>query len=186
MTLPLQPFVVIRHGQTDANRDGRIAGRIEAQLTDTGRAAARALAGRAWPARLAVFSSPQQRARETAKLAFPHHAAWVLDGLRERDWGQFEGRPIAEAPPRLETPEGGEAWQAVIDRVAAAVAEAALRAEGHLPVLVAHSGVIRALRQITGGSAHGPSPANTTPCLFTPSGGAWRETTLDMEHEWTA
>ena len=135
---------------------------------------------------MTVFTSPQRRARDTARLAFPQHEALVLDGLRERDWGRVEGRPISDAPPRLETPEGGEAWQEVVERVAKAVSTAVALSEGRLPVLVAHSGVIRALRQITGRSAQGPSPANATPCLFTPTDRGWTETVLNLKHEWTA
>ncbi|MDF2141740.1 histidine phosphatase family protein [Paenirhodobacter sp. CAU 1674] len=184
---PRRPFVLIRHGQTDANRDGLIAGRIEAQLTEAGRAAARALAGRPWPAAIALFISPQARARETALLAFPGRMPVILGGLRERDWGQFEGRPIHEMPAREATPEGGEPWPAMLARVGGAIRAAQDRAGAALPVLVAHSGVIRAARQLTGGSAHGPSPANTTPHLFRPTAAGWCEEILtEKDRIWTA
>lgn len=181
MIVSAQPFILIRHGQTDANRDGVIAGRIEAQLTETGRAAARALAEWAWPETITLFTSPQQRARETAALGFPGHDPILVDKLRERDWGRFEGRPVSEAPPREETPEGGEAWQDMIARVATALRSAQDRAQGTFPVLVAHSGVVRAVRQLTGGSQHGPSPANTTPYLFMPAPNGWREAVLQKK-----
>ncbi|WP_373051089.1 histidine phosphatase family protein [Thalassovita aquimarina] len=184
---PTRPFVLIRHGQTDANRDGVIAGRTEARLTKAGRSAARALADWAWPAPIALFSSPQHRARETAELAFPGHEPILLDGLRERDWGRFEGLQVTDAPPREETPEGGEAWLDMIARVAAALRVAQDRAHGALPVVVAHSGVVRAARRFAGGSPHGPSPANTTPYLFAPGPGGWRETMLHKkDNRWIA
>ncbi|SEL21373.1 histidine phosphatase family protein [Pacificibacter marinus] len=170
-------FVVIRHGQTDANRDGRIAGRIEAQLTPEGRSAACALPDWMWPKTILLFSSPQQRARDTAHLGFPEHDPIVLNGLRERDWGVFEGRPVSELPPRDQTPKGGEPWPDMLQRVADAVTFATTEAQRHgpscLPVLVAHSGVIRAVRHLTGGTAHGPSPVNTTPYLFAPGLDDW-------------
>jgi probable phosphoglycerate mutase len=168
---------LIRHGQTDANRDGRIAGRTEAQLTQSGRAAASALAAWHWPKDIVVFVSPQQRALDTAQLAFPEQKPTVLDGLRERDWGLFEGCPIAELPSREDTPEGGEAWEDMLRRVRASIAKA--QAEGGLPVLVAHSGVIRAARFLTGGNPHGPSPTNARPYLFQPCGSGWQEVTPD-------
>ncbi|MGJ8546540.1 MAG: histidine phosphatase family protein [Sulfitobacter sp.] len=187
MTLPTRPFILIRHGQTDANRDGRIAGVTEAQLTDNGRACAAALQNWPWPSALAVFASPQQRALETAALAFPGHDLTPLPGLRERDWGVFENRPVAELPPRETTPEGGEAWDDMLSRVAAALHRAVHLAADNLPVLVAHSGVIRAARHLTGGTAHGPSPDNTTPYLFAPSPTGWRETKLTQKDiSWTA
>ncbi|MDX2484703.1 MAG: histidine phosphatase family protein [Pseudodonghicola sp.] len=175
MILPKAAFVLVRHGQTDANRDGRIAGRIEAQLTPAGRSAACALSDWSWPRNLVLFASPQQRARDTARLGFPGRTPVVLEGLRERDWGAFEGRPVSELPPREQTPPAGEAWLDLLQRVAAAITAAQAQGAGGLPVLVAHSGVIRAVRQLTGGTAHGPSPANSTPYLFTPNADGWRE-----------
>lgn len=176
MKLPRKRFVIIRHGETDANRDGLIAGRTEAQLTQQGHQDASGLCDWHWPREIAVFVSPQQRAQETARLGFPNAEIVTLDGLRERDWGIFEGRPIAEAPARVDTPEDGEAWGLMLFRVAREIEVAQSLASGALPVLVAHSGVIRAVRELTGGTAHGPSPANTLPYLFTPSPDGWTET----------
>ncbi|WP_158585569.1 histidine phosphatase family protein [Pseudooceanicola sediminis] len=181
VTLRARPFVLIRHGQTDANRDHLVAGRTEAQLTQVGRRAAQALSGWEWPADTMLFVSPQQRARETARLAFPHHSPVLLEGLRERDWGLLEGRPVSQLLPRDQTPEQGEAWPDMIGRVCAAIAVAQDAAAGRLPVCVAHSGVIRAARHLTGGAADGPSPANTTPYLFSPTPEGWRETLLEQK-----
>ncbi|MGR3801992.1 histidine phosphatase family protein [Marinibacterium profundimaris] len=179
--LPGRAFLVIRHGQTDANRDKLIAGRTEAQLTDAGRAGARALATWSWPL-VALFSSPQQRARETAALAFPDVPTTVIERLRERDWGIYEGRPVSQLPPRRSTPEAGEGWDVFRDRVQAALIEGiAATPEGHLPVIVAHSGVVRATRAITGGTPLGPSPPNTTPILYSPGPAGWTEIELTGE-----
>ncbi|RWR11311.1 histidine phosphatase family protein [Sinirhodobacter populi] len=178
VTLPRRAFCLIRHGETDANRDGIIAGRTEARLTARGRAAAAGLAILDWPGRIAVFSSPQERARETAALAFPGLRATVLAGLRERDWGRFEGRPLAERPDREAPAEGWEDWSAMVDRVEWAIAQAVARSGAALPVIVAHSGVIRAARVLTGGGAGGPSAENALPLLFAPVGGGWRERRL--------
>ncbi|AVF03410.1 MULTISPECIES: histidine phosphatase family protein [Devosia] len=181
MILPQRPFALIRHGQTEANRDGFIAGRTEAQLTESGRRAARALAGKAFGRPIMLFTSPQARARDTALLAFPSLSAYVVDDLRERDWGIYEGRPIAELPPRTSTPEGGEAWEAMLARLAAAICQCMALAGSNLPVIVAHSGAIRAARALTGQDAMGPSAPNTTPLLYTPASGQWREQPLLAE-----
>lgn len=176
MILRPSAFVVIRHGQTDANRDAIIAGRLEAQLTEAGRAAAQALAEKPWPAAIRIFASPQQRAQDTARLAFPDLQIGCHDDLRERDWGALEGRPVAELPPRQSTPPDGESWEAVLARVARAVRACQDQAGDALPVLVAHSGVIRALRYLVFGALDGPSAANTTPFLYRPtSTGGWEE-----------
>ncbi|MEI4472796.1 histidine phosphatase family protein [Frigidibacter sp. MR17.24] len=189
MTGALRPraFVVIRHGQTDANRDGLIAGRTEAMLTEAGRAAAARLALRRWPARIALFASPQARALDTADLAFPGRARRVLPDLRERDWGRLEGRPLAEITPREATPPEGEPWADMVGRIARALRLAQDAAGPALPVLVAHSGVIRAVRALTAGDHTGPSAPNTTPLLFAPGPRGWSETTLtERNAPWTA
>lgn len=176
--LPQRAFLLIRHGQTDANRDGLIAGRTEAELTDAGRAGARALAPWSWP-RIALYVSPQSRARETAALAFPDLPATVIEGLRERDWGLFEGRPVSDLPPREATPEAGEGWADFLMRVQQALTEGIAAAPAScLPVFVAHSGVIRATRSLTGGTPLGPSARNTTPILYSPDPAGWTETDL--------
>ena len=178
--------MLIRHGETDANRDMRIAGRSEAQLTAAGRASAAALAEWAWPS-IRLFVSPQQRAQDTARLAFPSIPAATLPDLRERDWGHFEGLPVAELPQREKTPDGGEPWDDMIGRVGRAL-EAGLDRSGPeaLPVFVAHSGVIRAARHLLGFDPHGPSPHNAQPLLYEPGAGAWHETYLEGAPEWTA
>ncbi|MDR7124343.1 histidine phosphatase family protein [Pseudotabrizicola sp. 4114] len=185
MILPTQDFCLIRHGETEANRDGLIAGRAESRLTPAGLAAAKALARHPWPAAIAVFTSPQERARTTAALAFPGQPAQVVPDLRERDWGRFELCPLAEQPPRTATPEGGEGWEPLLTRIAGALSLCMDQAQAVLPVIVAHSGVIRAARALTGGDFTGPSAPNTTPLLFRApcagSGGSWQEHPLFAE-----
>ena len=177
--LPARDFCLIRHGETDANRDGLIAGRTEAQLTPAGVAAANRLASLPWPEAITVFSSPQDRARITAQLAFPGVQVQVVSDLRERDWGRFERRPVSELPPRMSTPDGGEGWDPLLARIAAALRHCLTQAGHGLPIIVAHSGVIRAARALTGGEITGPSAPNVLPLMFRaprPGGeGRWRE-----------
>ena len=91
--LPARPFVLIRHGETTANRDQIIAGRLDVALTEAGRKQAQALQNLHWEQPLAIFTSPMARARDTTSLAFPDLPATVHPLLGERDWGIFEGRP---------------------------------------------------------------------------------------------
>lgn len=170
---------MIRHGETTANRDGLVAGRWDVPLTETGRAQARALTKHPiWVRPIFLVSSPLSRALDTARLAFPHLTPLPLQELSERNWGLLETRPLAAMLPRAQTPEGGEAWEAMILRVQAGIRLACLQSGNALPVLVCHSGVIRAARLLAGRKNTGPRPANATPILFRWTGQTHEETTL--------
>jgi len=166
--LPARRICLIRHGETTANRDRIIAGRLDVPLTDHGRGQARALAELSWDRPVALFCSPMVRARETAALAFPDHQATPVADLRERDWGCYEGRPLAELPPRDNTPDGGEAWREMILRVHRAIASCCALSASALPVLICHSGVIRATRLLAGQGGVGHRPPNACPLFFSP------------------
>ncbi|WP_281953918.1 histidine phosphatase family protein [Pseudophaeobacter arcticus] len=164
--LPPQSICLIRHGETTANRDGIIAGRLDVALTDLGRQQARALQAHPWPGAIALFSSPLERAQETCRLGFPDQNFHCHPGLRERNWGRFEGAPLSELPPREGRPTGGEDWSEMITRVARAITTCCAQAQDRLPVLVCHSGVIRAIRLLAGQQSSGRRPANAHPISF--------------------
>jgi len=171
---PKLPFVFIRHGETDANRAGIIAGSTEPPLNETGREQARAIAPLMAQAKWqAVYVSPQDRARTTASLVMPDYNAKVLDGLRERHWGDLEGRPIAELCPRFDTPPNGEGFDAMCQRVSFAMQQALAAVSDDLTVIVAHSGVARCVLYMTGFEADGPRVPNATPILFRPGNDGW-------------
>ncbi|WP_226551887.1 histidine phosphatase family protein [Celeribacter naphthalenivorans] len=176
--LPVRSFCLIRHGETTANADEIIAGRTDVLLTERGRDQARDLSKRMWPERIVLYASPMSRARETCELAFPNQPYDLHDGLRERDWGLFEGRPLSEQPDREATPEEGESWSDMLSRVAQAIVEICNTSEDALPVLVCHSGVIRAARVLWTTGHVGSRPPNATPLMFTRSGQIFKETEL--------
>jgi len=87
-------LLLVRHGETDWNAEGRLQGHTDRPLNDHGRRQATALASELAHERLdALYASDLARARETAdivgeRLGLPV----VLDpDLRERDWGSWEG-----------------------------------------------------------------------------------------------
>ncbi|WP_417822667.1 histidine phosphatase family protein [Thalassospira lucentensis] len=171
---PKVPFVFMRHGETDANRAGIIAGSSEPPLNQAGRhqaiAIAPLMAQGKWQT---VFVSPQDRARKTAQLALPGYQPRVLDGLRERHWGDLEGRPISEVCSRFDTPPNGEGFDAMCQRVSFAMQQALAEVTDNLCVIVAHSGVARCILYMTGFEADGPRIANATPMLFRPTTTGW-------------
>jgi broad specificity phosphatase PhoE len=146
-------IVVVRHGETDWNRDRRVQGQSDIPLNEVGRRQARALSteldGRAFAA---VYSSDLLRARETATiLAAPRSLPVVtLAALREKHFGSWEGLTDAEVlerfPHAAEGPWGdGETSATMSCRVVQAVSEIAAAHVGDGVLVVTHGGPIRAL-----------------------------------------
>ena len=151
--------ILIRHGETQWNRDGRVQGyHADSPLTEEGRGQARALAGRLARERVdALYASDTGRTTETAS---PIGAATGLRvirdaALRERNYGAFEGRTFAEVerdfPAEYErfrtrdpryVPPGGESAAQFRDRVMAALERIAAGATGERVAVVTHGGVL--------------------------------------------
>lgn len=123
---------LIRHGQTDWNRDKIFRGRADVPLNERGREEARALSKHLEHVRpRACYSSPLSRAFETAEIAVRPHSLEVQpdDGVIDIDYGAWQGLPDAEVSKRftplrqrwLETPQrvkfpGGESLAMVRKR----------------------------------------------------------------------
>jgi broad specificity phosphatase PhoE len=92
-------LLLVRHGETDWNADGRLQGQTDRPLSDFGRSQARRLAEELESEKLdAIYSSDLSRARETAEIVGERLGLpVVLDAdLREKDWGTWEGLTSAE------------------------------------------------------------------------------------------
>ena len=87
------PLYLLRHGQTDWNREGRIQGQTNSELTETGRGHARRqgeiLAGLDLPEATRAYCSPARRTRQTAGLAGLRPV--FDDRLKEVFLGGWEG-----------------------------------------------------------------------------------------------
>ncbi|HSM94227.1 MAG TPA: histidine phosphatase family protein [Anaeromyxobacteraceae bacterium] len=154
-------LLLLRHGEVEEGARGRIYGRLDPALSETGRAQAEAIGRRVAPEHpVAIYTSPSLRARDTAApLAAALGLAPIADErLREIGFGDFEGLTFAEAERRdpvtwrewMERPgevrfPGGECWEDVRARAVDA-AEAIAAAHPAVPVaVVTHGGVVRAL-----------------------------------------
>ncbi len=84
-------ILVVRHGESTWNAEGRWQGQADPPLSDRGREQAR-IAARVLPAVDRVTASDLRRARDTAEhLAGPDLVVAVDRRLRERDAGAFSG-----------------------------------------------------------------------------------------------
>ena len=146
-------ILMVRHGETAANRDRLALGRADPELTERGRTQAAAVAARLGSTSVAtVFSSPLGRARETAALIAEVAGAVVVvdERLIELDYGEWDGKSFADLPPdqlaRWRTdptfaPPGGESLRAVAARVGAFCAQ---HLDGPTVVAVSHVSPIKA------------------------------------------
>ena len=170
MTLPSLPqrsFCMIRHGQTTANRDSIVAGATDVPLSDLGREQASKLSSLSWKQKTSLFVSPKMRAKDTCQLAFPGRGFEIHDDLRERNWGEFEGKLVSELPSRHAEPKDGDTWDELLARVHKAISECCAKAEDDtLPVFVCHAGVIRAAMVLAGVGNDAPSAPNAKPLFF--------------------
>ena len=173
------PFCFLRHGETELNRLGLIAGSTDVELNATGAAQARAAAQKLAASGVdAIWCSPLRRARDTAQCAadiLKLDIAIVAD-LAERNWGELEGKPRA-LRVRNVTPPGGESLDAFRSRTRNGFASIK---PSRLPLVVAHSGTFRVLCELLGMPPQEQPVANSLPLLVKPDAGGstWTITPL--------
>jgi len=104
-------LVLIRHGETDMNRELRFQGQVDVALNATGFEQARRLAARmAGEKADALYASDLRRAQQTAQpiagqLALPPVAE---AGLREQNFGRVDGMRVDDI--KEQHPEAWEGW----------------------------------------------------------------------------
>ena len=171
--------LLVRHGQSEWNADGRWQGQADPALTDLGRHQA-LHASRALGVVDAIVSSDLQRAAETAAIISGELGVGplVLDpDLRERHAGEWqgltradiergwpgylgppapiEGTPAASARVTQEDgtrrrPPGWEADEDLVERAVAALVRIDALASGGEAIAVTHGGLVYALESMLG------------------------------------
>ncbi len=141
---------LVRHGETEWNRQHRIQGSTDIPLNATGRRqaerAGRLLARREWDH---VYSSPLSRAFETATIvsdAIGLAKPEALPELAERYYGEAEGLTPQELDKRFPgaTPvPGRESRDEVARRVMPALLRIATAEPERRVIITTHGGVIR-------------------------------------------
>ena len=140
-------LILLRHGRTDANREGLLQGRLDQDLDDHGREqAARSAEFIANEYDVdAVIASPLKRAQQTASafgLPVETDDRWI-----ELSYGVYEGVAHADVPSEVwdnwrddfdYVPEGGESLSALDRRVRGACEDLIDRASERDVVVVSH------------------------------------------------
>ncbi|BAY96175.1 phosphoglycerate mutase [Tolypothrix tenuis PCC 7101] len=158
-------LLLIRHGETEWNRQTRFQGQIDVPLNDNGRNQARKAGEFLKDVELDfAVSSPMARPKETAELILQHHPSVKLeyqDGLREISHGLWEGKLEVEIeqefpgelerwrtePAQVQMPEG-ENLQQVWERSVAAwrlIVQAASQSHLKIGIVVAHDATNKTL-----------------------------------------
>ena len=94
---------LLRHGRTQDAGEGRYIGRTDLPLSPEGFSELLQLRGRfTYPSARRFFTSPLTRCRQTLELLYPGSQPTLVKGLSECDFGEWEGKSVAElkADPR--------------------------------------------------------------------------------------
>jgi ribonuclease H / adenosylcobalamin/alpha-ribazole phosphatase len=157
---PATTTVLVRHGETPLSVERRFSGTGDPELSDLGRAQARATAERLAALDVdAVVTSPRARARATADAIATALGieATVDDAVAETDFGDWEGHTFAEiraqwpdalaawlADPDI-APPGGESFTATFKRVGDWRERVVAAYPGKTVLVVSHVTPIKAL-----------------------------------------
>lgn len=146
-------LLLVRHGETDWNSEGRLQGHTDTSLNDYGRRQAAALADElAGDGIDVVYSSDLSRARETAEIVAKRLGLPVVlePGLREKNWGSWEGLTPME---RDAVEYVGESTEDHRDRTLRTLREIAERHPGRRVLVVTHGGSMRRVQAAVTGMA---------------------------------
>lgn len=165
-------LILVRHGESEGNRDRTFTQHAEVALTERGREQARAAGERIArlfkPVRL--VASPYARALHTAEIIGQRVglAVEIESDLREQSFGVFAGQPyeslLSDAAyhqgPRWEwRPPAGESLVDVYQRAVPVLQRIAGRSPAADVVVVSHGGVMLALCAFASGGWEGQTIA---------------------------
>ena len=182
--------VLVRHGESVSNAEGRLQGRADSPLSEAGVHQAHQLGRWLSNCRLDwghVYASPLSRARRTAEILLQQtgntSALELCDELLEIDVGNLEGKALSElqaqAPLGASMSElirsgqflefGGEGPQLVLERLSIFKARVQSQmAMGGRVLVVAHGGLLRQFfRLLLLNSADVRVPVRTGNCCLT-------------------
>lgn len=148
-------LILIRHGETEWNKQGLCQGISDINLSEFGKVQASHLSHSLKDQKIdSIYSSNLKRAYETAELIAENHGVKVKveHGLREMDQGDFEGKPFVKLrethgevlqswradPANFRIPNG-ETLQEVQDRAFNVIKNISINNEGKTVLIVSHN-----------------------------------------------
>lgn len=165
-------LIMVRHGESEGNRDRRFTLSSDVPLTEVGRRqayqAAERIQRRFKPQ--IVISSPFARARQTSEIIAGQLKLEIeiVHDLHERDLGCLKGhsydalRDVVRQDPSYDPqngwawrPEGGESYEDVRTRVVVAIQGVCQRYPREEIIVVSHGGVMLSLWAHITGAWHG-------------------------------
>ncbi|MCM1431962.1 MAG: histidine phosphatase family protein [Muribaculaceae bacterium] len=168
-------LVLIRHGETRANKERRYLGKTDEPLSEEGIEKLEAYKRqKRYPDVEDLFSSPMKRCVDSAKIIYPMLCPVRIPAWKEMDFGQFEYRNYEELKTNMFYQEyidsggalpfpGGESREAFIRRckngffcMCGELRETAGRRHSRPPAvgMVVHGGTIMALLSAYAGGAY--------------------------------
>ncbi len=152
---------IVRHGETDWNREGIYQGQTDTSLNEKGRDDAKKLAAALSKIRFScIYSSDLKRARETAEIINEslNLPVFYTRNLREMDFGRWTGISVFDMEkidpdlfrrwqdnPWDISPPGGETFRELTERVVDTIEEISNKHRDENILVVSHGGPIKAL-----------------------------------------
>ncbi|MCK8826486.1 alpha-ribazole phosphatase [Natroniella acetigena] len=153
--------ILVRHGETEWNRDFKFQGSQDVELSAEGKEQGEKLAVRLASEKIdKIYSSNLTRAYQTANLVAEKHELQVIqvDGLQEINFGEWEGMTYQEIneefdftvdqwmkDPVTKKPPAGESLKQLEERTIKALKTIIKEETGNKIVVVSHGGVIKTL-----------------------------------------
>lgn len=170
---PVKQFFFIRHGESEANKAGTIAGQLDSPLTPKGlQQAERAAELLLQQTYSAIYSSPLLRAYDTARpvanrLGLPIQK---MPAFMERNFGALQGHGHIDLEQSPQLPDDAETLYAMLERV-----QQGLKSCSPLDnaIIVGHSGTWRGIAHALGIAAEKAPVPNATPIRVWREGSDW-------------
>lgn len=144
-------LLLVRHGETVANKAQILQGQTPGELNDTGKEQARAVRDRMKDVHIDTFvASDLHRAIQTCEIIAEPHGKPVIATplLRERDWGSFTGKFIPDLQAVKQWPDDIESLESLKSRAKQFIAWLKATFPNQTVLAVGHGIVNKAIQSI--------------------------------------